>query len=111
MEKDNNIKELTMKELNEKLNELMSLKNADIYGRVISCSENDDEMVMNLITNLPDLTTNYIYNVKEAYDNRRTDLGPWLMYKVAFVEYLIIAKAANSYAIGSNKEERQRTIA
>ena len=32
------------------------------------------------------------------------------MYKVAFVEYLIVAKAANSYAIGSNKEERQRTI-
>ena len=60
MEKDNNIKELTMKELNEKLNELMSLNNADIYGRVISCSEKDDEMVMNLITNLSDLTTSYI---------------------------------------------------
>lgn len=108
MVKNNEINELTMKELNDFQQQFLSLDNKKIYEAIVSCDETKDELIMKLITNQPDFITTFVLNVKEAYNNRDLNFIPWLRYKSFFAEYLITMKSTNSRLESEASASRKR---
>ena len=64
----------------------------EIYGKIISCTERDEQVVMDMIASSTPFKPSFIQEAREAFENRVKDYEAWLKYKFIFAEYIIGVK-------------------